>query len=801
MTRLISATNFRHLFAFTLAAAAALPGDASASITMALGEPTGAQTRFDAFSAAGYGFYTPLNIGTKINRLGYWDQSGDGLAMPHDVMVVRYNGGSSYVDLIKATVPAGTAAPLEGGYRWVSIPETILPDIGQSADFYGIVASHGTDLWTEQLATAVPMKGVFGTVLNSSVGNQTGPINPAAITMLGNRPGGWGGANMGYESLPADPDKRLKIMPLGDSITVGFTDNAAWNVPFEFGYRGHLANLLTNAGLPFRFVGGSAEPFNNTSGDPTRGGTVYPVNELRDPGIAQSPHRGIGGIDIPGVTNNVTSWIVADDPDVILLMIGTNGISSNSPAQLDALVSTVYAAKPTVGIVVAQIIPAFNFNPDVVSYNAYIRETLVPAYRALGRKISTVDQYKNFLTNPAVASSIDTAKFSNGINHPTNPAYDLMADTWLPAILSVALDGTGIPAGTSAGEVVATLSHPSASAGETSTFSLVAGEGDTDNGKFTIQGNQLRAGSHPFGLDAAGKTYSIRVQVTGSVSGVTSQPLVLNRTAMEPISGTPALIETFSDPSEVAYAGDVKADDLLTGLAGTHLNYRFLASLPGPHLNDGVHGGATDTAAIAWASDGNITSSTYELGAGSGAGYDISRVTTIAAWTNAGFMNQKYKVSIRYAGASRFTPEPDCTVDFQPVASLTAAGATKVVITRPCGMLFRGIDAIRFTVLDSVSDNAGGVTFREIDVEGAAAVVPEATIVSIDASAIADGRATFTWKSKVGKTYKVESSATLGSWVVLDSAYPSEGLATDFTDATLDETDVKQFYRITENAP
>ncbi|MGB2092340.1 MAG: hypothetical protein ACPIG6_11140, partial [Akkermansiaceae bacterium] len=49
--------------------------------------------------------------------------------------------------------------------------------------------------------------------------------------------------------------KPLRIMCLGDSITVGYTDNPHWKVPFKFGYRSRLYKLLKGAGYHFTFVG------------------------------------------------------------------------------------------------------------------------------------------------------------------------------------------------------------------------------------------------------------------------------------------------------------------------------------------------------------------------------------------------------------------------------------------------------------------------------------------------------------------------------------------------------------------
>lgn len=591
---------------------------------------------------------------------------------------------------------------------------------------------------------------------------------------------------------------------MGDSITAGYTDNPQWSVPFEHGYRGRLHTLLTDSGVEFEFAGASLEPFNNLYGDPTLGGTVYPLLDLRDPGLNQGGHRGYGGISINTLNSNVAAYLAADNPDLILLMIGINGISANSPSQLQALVNSIFTAKPAVRLVVAQIIPKIPYNGDVVAYNNYIRQTLVPALAAQGKNIATVDQYANFLTNPADHTSIDTAKFSNAINHPSNPAYQLMAATWLPAITPIALDTPFIPAGIVPGGIIATprrLAPPGAGA---FTFALVAGDGDRDNSRFAIQAGKLVAGNHRFDLDPAGKTYAIRLQATGGASGgITSQTLVLTR-APGPSVSAPLLIETFSSGIQSAYAGDVMNNDLLHGLAGTHLNYKLASGIAsGPRINDGLHGADTATAGIAWASDGNITGSTFHLGAGLGAGFDISRITAIAAWNSAGFMNQKFRTSVRYSGASRFTVLADAAVDFQPVTNIAAApggaaGATKVVITRPGGMVARGIEEIRFTQLDTMSNNGGGVTLREIDVEGVPGPLPEPRMIAVDTAALPGGSVAVTWQSRPGVSYRVETSTGLSGWTDLDPAFPSDGHSTRYVDLS-PGSGPRRFYRVREN--
>lgn len=237
-------------------------------------------------------------------------------------------------------------------------------------------------------------------------------------------------------------DEPLRIMCLGDSITVGYTDNPGWaNHPFMFGYRSGLYTRLTSAGYHFQFVGGSTEPWTGISGDPTQGGTVTPPLDIRD--LGQDMHRGYGGA---GIWNNVNGWIDADDPDVILLLIGINGISSGSPAALNTLVNNIVTHSPDVHLVVAQITPRVSFNQNLFDYNIYIRDTLVPTYAGNGHKVSTVDLYSFFLDDPSsytslpsTMGSVKAGVLSNNINHPDNAHYDLMAQEWFEGIEALGL--------------------------------------------------------------------------------------------------------------------------------------------------------------------------------------------------------------------------------------------------------------------------------------------------------------------------------------------------------------------------
>ena len=221
-------------------------------------------------------------------------------------------------------------------------------------------------------------------------------------------------------------------MPLGDSITAGYTDNPVWEHPFEFGYRSGLHKRMAAAEVDFVFVGESPEPFCGKHGDPTHGGSVLPAYDLRK--WNQAGHRGYGGWKIPQIQEHITDWIQNDRPGLILLLIGINGIGPDSPSQLEELVDTIFASDPAVGLIVAQITPLAAYNQDLLSYNRFIRDSLVPSIASKGRRISTVDLYTPYLTDPDDPASIDPAWFSNGKNHPSKAMYDQIAERWFQAI-------------------------------------------------------------------------------------------------------------------------------------------------------------------------------------------------------------------------------------------------------------------------------------------------------------------------------------------------------------------------------
>jgi lysophospholipase L1-like esterase len=203
----------------------------------------------------------------------------------------------------------------------------------------------------------------------------------------------------------------LKIMPLGDSITLG--------VPVDGGYRLPLYNKLTAAGYQIQFVGTDT----GYSGGMPAG---------------QKNHEGHSGFVIStgagrtGLAENLNSWMGPSGakPDVILLMIGTNDVDlnydlPNAPNRLGSLITSITTLQPNAKLIVAQIVPIKDAAKDgwVQEYNRGIA-AVVAQHKANHENVSLVDMH----------AALDVSKdLADGL-HPNASGYEKMADVWLAGI-------------------------------------------------------------------------------------------------------------------------------------------------------------------------------------------------------------------------------------------------------------------------------------------------------------------------------------------------------------------------------
>ncbi|MEU7903655.1 SGNH/GDSL hydrolase family protein [Actinoplanes sp. NPDC049118] len=192
----------------------------------------------------------------------------------------------------------------------------------------------------------------------------------------------------------------MRVMPLGDSITVG-TGGAT-----RTSYRIGLAYRLLKAGLQIDYVG-SQDPANGTD----------------------SQHEGHGGWTIEELSAKLDGWLAESRPDVVLVHAGTNDITQGkSPGatarRLSAMIDQIRAARPEAHIFVAQIVTSRV--PRERAADGRFNE-LIPAMVAEKDDplIKVVDQ--------STVAGIDL----HDLRHPNDFGYSKMAYNWYRSMAPV----------------------------------------------------------------------------------------------------------------------------------------------------------------------------------------------------------------------------------------------------------------------------------------------------------------------------------------------------------------------------
>lgn len=214
-----------------------------------------------------------------------------------------------------------------------------------------------------------------------------------------------GAAAPAAASPAPDPGRRLRVMPLGDSITwgVGSTNLDS--------YRNALYWRLNEAGVPVDYVG-----------------------SMRS-GVSPDPdNEGHKGWTIAQIAAHVDDWLATYRPDVILLHIGTNDMVrgvADAPEQLDALLDRIHADLPDAQVFVAKIVGLADYLnvgsqlQRTATYNAAIGR-IVPGK---GPGFHVVDQ-----------STVHGIDMWNR-EHPNDYGYLKMAWNWYRALEPVLNNG------------------------------------------------------------------------------------------------------------------------------------------------------------------------------------------------------------------------------------------------------------------------------------------------------------------------------------------------------------------------
>ncbi|MGF1492769.1 MAG: carbohydrate-binding protein [Microcoleaceae cyanobacterium] len=268
--------------------------------------------------------------------------------------------------------------------------------------------------------------------------NVTGPM-PASRGIFAN-------LEQGIQFTPdEDLPETLRIMPLGDSITEGQTEDLP-NALRE-GYRLPLSDALTDLGIDFDFVGSRSNGSSDLTDKDHEGHPSWNINQLQFGDDDDGLTRETSGIDF---------WVPQFNPDVILLLAGTNnsngqgstvgnsrgilmqrflGNGNNSGSGLyDSVVG--FEGKTLVGTLppVQPDSPNANRQDWIDGFNDYLQDDLIDA--AANRQPNTIGKVEVV----DIASVVDPVtgmsdpNIDNGL-HPSVEGYENMAAVWFDALL------------------------------------------------------------------------------------------------------------------------------------------------------------------------------------------------------------------------------------------------------------------------------------------------------------------------------------------------------------------------------
>ena len=269
----------------------------------------------------------------------------------------------------------------------------------------------------------------------------------------------------------------VKIMPLGNSITVG--------VPLETGYREPLYFSLVGSGYDVDFVGSQS-----------------------DGSFPEPEHEGHNGKTAAWINEGINGWLIDHEPNIVLYHIGTNDLRSDTsdPSavadNVDETLSIVYAFDPEITVILAKIILTRdepNRNNRIHNFN-WLLESKAAYWESEGYPIILVD----------MENALEYDDYSDNL-HPNEQGYWKMVDIWYSALETVfkapVIDG------------YTPLTDPTISEGDSQAFSVTYHDpdvGDTVSVQWLLDGSPVGTGDSYTYVSPGGDTgvYTVAVEVS-----------------------------------------------------------------------------------------------------------------------------------------------------------------------------------------------------------------------------------------------------------------------------------------------
>ncbi len=202
-----------------------------------------------------------------------------------------------------------------------------------------------------------------------------------------------------------DTRPKIRIMPLGDSITAGVENDGQLESELMVGYRQNLYINLKEYGYDVDFVGSQQYGQNATP--------LFDTDNEGHPGWADS-----------SIAQKVFGFLTDNPADIVLLHIGTNELDP-SPDDVEAILDEIDRYDRNITVILARIINKNPLNSDISLFNKNITEMAIERIQK-GDKIIIVDmenalRYPDDLSDPL---------------HPNRVGYEKMSHVWLNALLS-----------------------------------------------------------------------------------------------------------------------------------------------------------------------------------------------------------------------------------------------------------------------------------------------------------------------------------------------------------------------------
>lgn len=205
------------------------------------------------------------------------------------------------------------------------------------------------------------------------------------------------------DSTNAATPAPIKIMPLGDSITFGAIYPGA--------YRVELWQKFVANNIAVDFVG-------SQNNGPTS--------------LGDKDNEGHNSKMTSYILSNLDAWLTTYQPDIVLLLIGTNDVQSatnavGAPERTGQIIDMIASKLPNTRIVVASIPPLLNSSANTqraLDYNAAL-PAVITARQGQGKKVFYVDMYQ-VLTKSLMSSDLI---------HPNTTGYNKMGDKWYEVLI------------------------------------------------------------------------------------------------------------------------------------------------------------------------------------------------------------------------------------------------------------------------------------------------------------------------------------------------------------------------------